>query len=81
MRKPTSVLVLAIGAATIGISLAPLAGADTGSSCQTVDNTTVCGQGGVRTGGGPPAGASVPAPPTGGGCTNVYGGYQNCNIH
>jgi hypothetical protein len=82
MKKTTAVLVLAIGAAmTIGISVAPLAGADT-SNCQQVGASTVCGQGGVR-GGGQPAGGSnpqVPAP-SGGGCKNAYGGYQNCNVH
>jgi len=81
MKKTTTVLVLAIGAATIGISVAPLAAADP-SNCQQVGSATVCGQGSVR-GGGQPGGGSnpqVPAP-TGGGCTNAYGGYQNCNNH
>jgi hypothetical protein len=79
MKKTTTVLVLAIGAVTIGISVAPLAGADP-SFCEQVGATTVCGQGGVNSGGQP----QVPPPGAGrprGGCTNMYGGYQNCNIH
>ncbi len=81
MKKTTAVLVLAGAATTIGISFAPLAGADT-TNCETVGGTTVCGQGDVS-GGGQPAGGSNPqAPaPTGGGCANAYGGYQNCNNH
>lgn len=75
MKKTTSVLVLAIGV-TIGIGVAPPAGADT-SNCQQIGAATVCGQGGVNSGGqsaAPPPGAG----PAGGGCTNAYGGYQNC---
>jgi hypothetical protein len=78
--KKTTVLVLAIGAATIGISFAPLAGADP-SNCQTVGGSTICGQGSVG-GGGQPGGApnaGVPAP-GGGSCTNAYGAYQNCRV-
>jgi hypothetical protein len=75
MKKTTAVLVLAIGALTMGISVAPLAGADP-SFCQQVGAATVCGQGGVNSG-GQPAGPGGAGPPTGG-CTNVYGGYQNC---
>lgn len=78
MKKTSTVLVLAIGAVTIGISVAPAAGADT-SSCRQVGAATVCGQG-VNTGGqpaGPAAGAGQP----GSGCTNAYGGYQNCSQH
>jgi len=78
MKKTTAVLVLAGAATTIGISIAPLAGADT-TNCETVGSTTICGQGDVRGEGGPPK-ASVSAPSTGG-CANAYGGYQNCNIH
>ena len=72
MKKTTTVLVLAIGAVTIGISVAPVAGADP-SDCQQVGSTTVCGQGVNR---GQPT-----APPPGAGprsCTNAYGSYQNC---
>jgi hypothetical protein len=81
MKKTTTALVLAIGAATtIGISVAPLAGADP-SNCQQVGASTVCGQGDVSGGGGqPPARRPVSGPPAGG-CTNAYGGYQNCNTH
>jgi hypothetical protein len=71
MKKTTTALVLA-GAVTIGISVAPLAGAGP-SDCQQVGSTTVCGQGVNR---GQPA-----APPPGAGprsCTNAYGSYQNC---
>jgi hypothetical protein len=78
MKKTTTFLVLAIGAVTIGISVAPVAGADT-SSCQQIGAATVCGQG-VNTGGqptGPAPGAGQP----GSGCINAYGGYQNCNQH
>ena len=84
MKKTTSVLAaLAIGAAAIGISVAPPAAAEQ-SKCQTVGGTTICGQGNVR-GGGASGGVSnapaqTPAPATGG-CQNAYGGYQNCNIH
>jgi len=78
MKKTTAVLVLAGAATIIGMSIAPLAGADT-TSCQTVGATTVCGQGEVRGEGSAPQ-ASVPAPATGG-CSNAYGGYQNCNVH
>jgi hypothetical protein len=79
MKKTTTVLVLAIGAVTIGISVAPLAGADP-SFCQQVGAATVCGQGGVNSGGPPPVRPPGAGPPTGG-CTNAYGGYQNCNTH
>jgi hypothetical protein len=74
--KKTTVLILAIGAATIGISVAPLAGADP-SNCQQLGTSTVCGQGRVNSGG-------QPAAPPGAGpnsCTNAYGGFQNCNAH
>ena len=81
MNKATTVLAaLTIGAAAIGISIAPPAFADP-TNCETVGESTVCGQGNVRGGGevaGPP---NVPAPtPAGGGCQTPYGSYQNCNI-
>jgi hypothetical protein len=79
VKKTTTVLVLAISAVTIGISVAPQAGADP-SFCQQVGATTVCGQGGVNSGGPPQAPPPIAGPP-GGGCTNAYGGYQNCNEH
>lgn len=64
MKKTTTVLAaLAIGAAAIGVSIAPPAAADP-SNCQNVGGTTVCGQGDVR-GGGQSAGAPngpVPGP-------------------
>ena len=51
MKKTTSVLAaLAIGAAAIGISVAPPAAADQ-SNCKTDGGTTICGQGNVRAGG------------------------------
>ncbi|HME50570.1 hypothetical protein [Mycobacterium sp.] len=78
MKKTTAVLVLACAATTIGISIAPLAGADT-TNCETVGGTTLCGQGEVRGEGAAPE-ASVPGRATGG-CSNAYGGYQNCNVH
>lgn len=73
MKKSTAV-VLAIGAVTIGISVAPLARADP-TNCQQVGAATVCGQGDVNSGrqpAGPPPGAGPNS------CTNVYGGYKNC---
>jgi hypothetical protein len=81
MKKITTVLAaLTIGAAAIGISVAPPAAADP-SNCQTVGETTLCGQGEI-TGGGPSGGAAngpFPAP-VGGGCETPYGTYQNCNV-
>jgi hypothetical protein len=74
MKKTRNVLVLAIGALTLGISVAPLAGADP-TNCQQVGATTVCGQGGVNS-------VRQPAAPPGAGpsaCTNQFGGYQNCS--
>ena len=79
MKKTTAVLFLAIGAVTIGISVAPLAGADP-NNCQQVGAATVCGQGSVNSGGQPLAPPPV-AGPRRGGCANAYGGYQNCNMH
>jgi hypothetical protein len=79
MKKTAAFLVLATGAAAIGISVAPLAPADP-TTCETVGATTVCGQGSVNDGGGsaPPPAAPAPTP---GGCTTPYGTYQNCNNH
>ena len=69
---------IVVAAAAIGISVAPPAAADP-TNCQTVGGTTVCGQGGVG-GGGQSATPAAPAPHSGaGGCTNPYGGYQNCH--
>jgi hypothetical protein len=83
MKK--TVLILAIGAVTIGISVAPLAGADT-SNCQQFGAATVCGQGSVNSGGQPAASPPGAGSPAGAGspgtaCTNAYGGFQNCNMH
>ena len=81
MQKTTTVLVLAIGAVTIGIGIAPPAAADT-SRCQSVGAATICGQGAV-TNGSPSAGApNAPAPgrPANGGCLTPYGTYQSCNL-
>ena len=77
MKKTTTVLVLAIGAVTIGVSVAPLAGAAP-SFCQQVGAAIVCGQGRVNSGG-----AAAPLPGAGlprGGCANAYGGYRHCNM-
>ena len=77
--KKTTLLVLAVGAVTVGISVAPLAGADP-SNCQQVGAATVCGQGSVNSGRQPaasPPGAGSP----GSACTNAYGGFQNCRPH
>ena len=81
MKKTTTVLAaLTIGAAALGVGIAPTAAADP-TNCQTVGATTVCGQGDVRSGGEPVGPPNVSAPgPVGGGCQNPYGGYQNCNI-
>jgi hypothetical protein len=79
MNKTTTILsAVALGAAAIGISVAPPATADS-SNCHTVGASIVCGQGGVK-GGGQPAGAlTAPVPaPAAGGCTTPYGTYQNC---
>ena len=76
MKKTRNVLVLAIGV-TIGISVAPLAGADP-TNCQQVGAATVCGQGSVNSG-GQPAGTHGGAGPQA--CTNVYGAYQHCSPH
>jgi hypothetical protein len=81
MKKTTTVLAaLTIGAAAIGISIAPPAAADP-SNCKTVGATTVCGQGNVRGGGQSPRAPNGPVPaPVGGGCQTPYGTYQNCTI-
>ena len=87
MKKPTSVLAgLAIGAAALGIIIAPPAAAD----CQDNGGVTVCAQGSVSGGDQAPdnPGGADPSPngpdtpdsvPYGGGCTTQYGTYQNCN--
>ena len=73
MKKTATALVLA-GAVTIGISVAPLAGADP-FDCQQVGSTTVCGPGGVNRGGQ----SAAPVPGAGPrSCTNAYGTYQAC---
>ena len=78
MKRTTIFAALGVAVAAIGISIAPSAAADT--SCQQVGAATVCGQGNVR-GGAQSAGPSGSGAGAGsGGCTNVYGGYQNCNI-
>lgn len=89
MKKTTAVLAaLAIGAAAIGISIAPPAAAD--PSCQDIGATTVCAQGTVNAGdqsadntvGLDPAPNSVAGPFADfytGGCQTPYGTYQNCN--
>ncbi len=77
MKKTRNVLLLAVGAVTISLGVAPLAGADP-NNCQQVGATTVCGQGGVNRG-GQPAGAPPGAGPQA--CTNAYGGFQNCSPH
>jgi hypothetical protein len=65
-----TITALAIGAAAIGMSIAPSAAADDDSNCQTVGGSTVCAQGGdVRNGdqlGVPPDAIppDVGAPPT-----------------
>jgi len=73
MKKTTTALVLA-GAVTIGISVAPLVGADP-SDCQQVGSTLVCGQGANR---GQPAAPLPGTGPPGGRCVNAYGTFQNC---
>jgi hypothetical protein len=78
MRTKIVLAALAVGAATIGTSLAPQAAADT--TCQTTGNgsVTVCAQGSPNNS-GPSAAPTVTAPGNSpGGCTNAYGGYQNC---
>jgi hypothetical protein len=75
MKKITTVIAaMAIGVAAIGIGVAPLAGADP-NNCQQVGATTVCGQGGVNSGGQPAAPRPGAGPQA---CINQYGGYQNC---
>lgn len=82
MKKTTTVLAaLAIGAAAVGISIAPLAAAgDSDSNCQSVGDVTVCAQGGdVRGGDLDPAPTDLFwGPPDDGGCLTPYGTYQNC---
>jgi hypothetical protein len=70
-----------VATAAIGISIASPALADP-TNCQQVGATTVCGQGSVHGGAHSPGGSNPQVPaPTGGGCTNAYGAYQNCNSH
>jgi hypothetical protein len=64
---------VAVAATAVGVGGASLATADP-SNCQQVGATVVCGQGGVTSA---PGHNGVMAP-FGGGCTNPYGGYQNC---
>jgi len=79
MKKITRVVAaMAIGATAIGIGIAPPAAADT-SNCQTVGAATICGQGSVTNGGQPAAASPGGADAPGAGCTNAYGGYQQCN--
>jgi hypothetical protein len=79
MKKITRVAAaMAIGAAAIGIGIAPAA-ADT-SRCQPVGATTICGQGGVTNGGRSAGASNAPAQgPASGGCLTPYGTYQSCN--
>jgi hypothetical protein len=80
MRTTIVLAALAVGAAAIGIGIAPPAAADPSSNCQTIGASTVCGQGGITGGGGASAAPGGGAAPSGGGCVNAYGGYQNCNV-
>jgi hypothetical protein len=78
VKKTTAVLAtLAIGAAAIGISIAPSAAAD--PQCQDIGATTVCAQGTV--GPGDPSADSTAGPlgdPNTNGCLTPYGTYQRC---
>ena len=81
MKKITRVVAaMAIGAAAIGVGIAPSAAADPNPNCQNVGGSTVCAQGGdVRSPGqsvAPPA--PVAGPPGVGGCLTPYGTYQSC---
>jgi len=67
---------VAVAAAAVGMSGAPVAAADP-SNCQQLGATMVCGQGAIR--GGIPGHNGVMAP-FGGSCTNAYGAYQNCAV-
>jgi hypothetical protein len=88
MKKTTAVLAaLSIGAAAIGISIAPPAAAD--PQCQDIGATTVCAQGSIGAGDqsadnsvGVDQSADSTVGPFGdypGGCLTPYGTYQNCN--
>jgi hypothetical protein len=80
MRTTIVLAALAIGAATIGTSVAAPAGADPSNNCQTTGGVTVCAQGGDTGGGSQSAATAVPRAGGGsGGCSNAYGNYQNCN--
>jgi hypothetical protein len=89
VKKTTAVLAtLAIGAAAIGISIAPSAAAD--PQCQDIGATTVCAQGTVgpgdpsadsTVGPGDPSADSTAGPlgdPNTNGCLTPYGTYQRC---
>jgi hypothetical protein len=79
MKKITTVVAMAIGAAAIGIGIASPAAADP-NNCQTVGGATVCSQGGGVRGVNPPAAPNGPvAGPPGSGCLTPYGTYQSCN--
>jgi hypothetical protein len=79
MKKITTVVAaMAIGAAAIGIGIAPSAAADP-NNCQNVGGATVCGQGNVRGGNQSAAPNGAAGAPGGGGCLNAYGTYQSCN--
>jgi hypothetical protein len=81
MKKTCSVLAaaVAIGSTAIGITIAPPAAADPTSNCQTVGGSTVCAQGGDVRGGKSGVSPGPASGSRGGGCTNAYGSYQNCN--
>jgi hypothetical protein len=81
MRTTFVLAALGIGAAVVGISVAPLAGAEPSNNCQTTGGVTVCAQGSPNNGAGQsgPAGASSPGGATA--CINAYGAFQNCNAH
>jgi hypothetical protein len=80
----TTIVFAAAALAAAGITLASPAAADT-SNCQTIGSSTFCGQGvgggDSSGGGGAPNAPGAGGPNTGGGCTNAYGAYQNCNAH
>ena len=82
MRTTIVLAALGIGAAVVGTSVAPLAGADPSNNCQTTGGVTVCAQGGPNNGAGQ-FGRPGASSPNGGatGCTNAYGAFQNCNTH
>jgi hypothetical protein len=80
MKKTSSVLAAAVAIGTaICITIAPPAAADPTSDCQTVGGSTVCAQGGDVRGGKSGVSPGPASGSPGGGCTNAYGSYQNCN--